>query len=409
MRSSKKYEKVPKQPGIRKNTITGRYLAIKKIRGKQFSEGFLTIREAQLWRNTFNGVESLNAKSKRTSTLGYVWERMRLLHFPALEVSTRRIWERRFEPLSELANLHMEDITSTVINKWIERKKKFYLSEEYKARGRGCAGRCNLNNELNLFTTIFNWYKSEDEFEAESRDLFTPIRPRHKAMAFIREPTVKPEQKKITVEAAFEFFSALPELYRDLAMTQFFCAGRIGETAGIQISNLYLDEDYFMIKDAISWCNQNKMFEYLKPFPKNKEPRRVHIHAMLREIINRRLKARVKGCNYLFHVEGRPLNYCTIQLNYRQAQTRTGIPYRGTHCLRHGMATLARRVGGMGLDSVIAMTGHKDLKLADHYSKIDGEVQKETSLKIVEHIEKLGLAQAEQEKAANVVAFRRVK
>lgn len=43
----------------------------------------------------------------------------------------------------------------------------------------------------------------------------------------------------------------------------------------------------------------------------------------------------------------------------------------------------------MGLDSVIAMTGHKDLKLADHYSKIDGEVQKETSLKIVEHIKSL--------------------
>lgn len=50
------------------------------------------------------------------------------------------------------------------------------------------------------------------------------------------------------------------------------------------------------------------------------------------------------------------------------------------------MATLAHRVGGMGLDSVIAMTGHIDLKLADHCSKIDGEVQKETSLKIFEHL-----------------------
>ena len=123
------------------------------------------------------------------------------------------------------------------------------------------------------FNTIFNWYRSEDEFEGESRDLFTPIRPRHKKMAFIREPTVKPEQKKITVEAAFQFFSALPELYADLAMTQFFVAGRIGETAGIQISNLYLKEDYLMIKDSISWCNTSKMFEYLKPYPKNKGPR----------------------------------------------------------------------------------------------------------------------------------------
>jgi hypothetical protein len=47
------------------------------------------------------------------------------------------------------------------------------------------------------------------------------------------------------------------------------------------------------------------------------------------------------------------------------------------------MATLARKVGG-GLDSVIAMTGHKDYKLADHYSKLDGEFQKETSEKVME-------------------------
>ncbi|MES2803139.1 MAG: hypothetical protein V4654_11645 [Bdellovibrionota bacterium] len=57
------------------------------------------------------------------------------------------------------------------------------------------------------------------------------------------------------------------------------------------------------------------------------------------------------------------------------------------------MATLARKGGGMGLDSVVAMTGHKDLKLAAHYSKIDGEVQKDTLLKILDHIQRLGYAE----------------
>jgi integrase len=230
-------------------------------------------------------------------------------------------------------------------------------------------------------------------------------------MAFIREPSVKPEQKKIPVEAAFKFFSALPELYRDLAMTQFFCAGRISEIAGIQISNIYLDEEYLMIKDVVSWCNSSKMYEYLKPFPKNKEPRQVYLQSMLREIVERRLKLRHPTSNFLFHVEGKPLNYCTIQANYRSAQSKSGIPYRGTHCLRHGMATLARKVGGMGLDSVIAMTGHKDLKLADHYSKIDGEVQKTTSLKILEHIKSLGVVEQEKPsfEGTNVVPLRRVR
>lgn len=35
------------------------------------------------------------------------------------------------------------------------------------------------------------------------------------------------------------------------------------------------------------------------------------------------------------------------------------------------------------------MTGHKDIKLADHYSKLDDELQKETSLKIMDKINKL--------------------
>jgi hypothetical protein len=61
----------------------------------------------------------------------------------------------------------------------------------------------------------------------------------------------------------------------------------------------------------------------------------------------------------VFHVDGKPLNYRTIQANYRDARERSRTPYRGTHCLRHGMVTLSRRVGSMGLDSVIAMTGKR--------------------------------------------------
>ncbi len=63
----------------------------------------------------------------------------------------------------------------------------------------------------------------------------------------------------------------------------------------------------------------------------------------------------------------------------------------------------------MGLDSAIAITGHKDLKIADHYSKIDGEVQKQTSLRVLEHIQNLGLVAIEKEKHSNVYPLRRTK
>ncbi|HEX7676318.1 MAG TPA: site-specific integrase [Bdellovibrio sp.] len=410
---SSEYVVLEKHPGIRKHVKSGRYQAKKKIGNKQYAETFDSLRDAIYWRNTFNGERKLTAPDegeKKTSTLGHVWGKMQELHFPSLELSTQLIWKRRFEQLENLTDFHMEDITSKVINEWIEEKKKYYLSDKYEGLSRGRARRCNLYNELNLFTCIFNWYKSEDIFEEESAMLINPIRLRHKKMAFIRDTPVKPEDRKIPVGAAFKFFSAFNnELYADLAMAQFFCAGRISEIAGIQISNIYLEEEYILIKDVVVWANKNKMFEYLKPFPKNRETRRVHIHPWLRAIIERRLKARVPGCNYLFHVDGKPLNYCTIQVNYRGAQKRCGIPYRGTHCLRHGMATLARKVGGQGLDSVIAMTGHKDLKLADHYSKIDGEVQRDTSLKVLEYIRQLGLYESETEKYTNVIPLRSMK
>ena len=73
------------------------------------------------------------------------------------------------------------------------------------------------------------------------------------------------------------------------------------------------------------------------------------------------------------------------------------------------MATLARKVGGKGASSAVVMTGHKDLKLANHYSKIDGEVQKVTSLKILDHIRELGLNELRQEQYNNVTPLRRLK
>ena len=73
------------------------------------------------------------------------------------------------------------------------------------------------------------------------------------------------------------------------------------------------------------------------------------------------------------------------------------------------MAKLARQVGG-GLDAVLAMTGHKDLKLADHYSKSTEDDQKNFSEMIMKHIRK-ELKNESDQKAdfGNVIRLRNVK
>lgn len=377
-----KYVPVPKHPGIFRHTSTGRYQARIAINGKQSKESFDTLFDARVWRSTFDGEKSAIKKGV-TATLGEVWEKMQKEHFPILAISTQQIWKRRFTLLEDFYNFRMEEITSSEFTEWVTKKVSFFRSEEYTDGSRGEAKRCNLDNELNLFVTIFNWYKQHKDYEAEAVNLVNPVRLSHKRLGFIRAKPVK--NKSITLDAALQFFSCLKPLYRDLALFQYFTASRISEAAGLQWKRVDFDNRTITIMETCRWGMDSKLYEGLNEFPKNREPRTAYMTDELMSVLKRRLPFKVDDCGFVFHVEGRPLDYSNIQVHYRSGQRVSRIPYTGTHILRHGMAKLARQVGG-GLDAVIAMTGHKDFKLADHYSKLDNEFQKEVSEKIMQKV-----------------------
>lgn len=404
--STKTYLPVKNSPGVFKHSGSSRYMARKKIKGKFFKETFDTIHDAKLWRATFDGKTAI--KSKRNSefaTLQEVWEVMQEKHFPLLADSTQHIWIRRFTLLKELEFYPMNEITSSVITSWLQKNVKYFKSSDYENLFRGNAKRCNLDNELNLFTTIFNWYKQSEDFEKEAISLVNPIRKDHKKHSFIRPLPVK--DRSISLDAALKFFQFLkPGVYRDLALFQYFTASRVSETAGLQWHRIDFKNRKIVVMETIHWDMGNKTFKKLNPHPKNKEPRAIYMMEELKEILERRKADMIPGCPFVFHVEGNPLHYCNIQQQFRDAQRKSGIPYRGTHILRHGMAKLARKVGG-GLDAVIAMTGHKDFKLADHYSKLDAEFQKETSLKIMDHIRKAQGIPSDDENVIQISNFAR--
>jgi integrase len=388
--SKKGYVKVKGAEGIYKQQNSGKYLAMKKINGKQFQMSFETAFEAKQWRKHFDGISYVapsesNEDESNFSTLQEVWEVMQQHHFPTLATSTKDIWRRRYELLKSLEHLPMDKITPSKINSWVNRNVDYFKSDEYQGSGRGRAGRCNLNNELNMFVTIFNWYKASEQFEKEAILLTCPVKTKHRKLGFIKP--VPDKKKQIDLQSAFLFFDYLPPLYRELAQMQFYCAGRIGEICGIQWSNVDMKNRRMLIKHSCVFHSVNKTFLELKPFPKNKESRPVFITDEIMELLKKREAFRILGNDFVFHVEGKPINYCTVQMNYRDAQRKSGVPYTGTHILRHGMAKLARQIGG-GLDAVMAMTGHKDIKLANHYSKCDEDDQKNFSEKIMEHIRK---------------------
>lgn len=384
MSRSKNYKKIKGAKGIYQNEITHKYLVEKRVSGKLHTSTFLSLFEAKQWQKKFDGtkVKEDNEQSK-CSTLKEVWESMQRNHFPILATSTKDIWLRRYKLIQTLEHLPMDQITPSKISDWVIYWVTHFSSEDYQNSGRGRSGRCNLNNELNLFVCIFNWYKQSELFEKEALNLTCPVKKKHKKMGFIKP--LPDKRKQIELKDAYLFFEFLQPLYRDLAKMQFYTAGRIGEVSGIQWKNVDLKNRRLLIKETCVWDMTLKTFIELKPFPKNREPRAVFITDEIMEVLLRRQAFKLPANDYVFHVDGNPLNYGTIQVNYRAAQRKSGVPYTGTHILRHGMAKLARQVGG-GLDAVIAMTGHKDLKLADHYSKTTEDDQKHFSEMIMKHI-----------------------
>lgn len=397
------YTKIANLKGIYKNTSSGSFLAIKRIDGKKHQKTFDLLSDAKEWFRKFNG-KDYDEPDPTTSSLKEVWADMQTNHFPTLAESTKSIWKRRYELLVDLEKLPMAEIHYHRLNRWIETKVKYFKSDEYENQSRGLARRCNLDNELNLLSTIFNYYKKSETFMEESKDVINPVRMKEfKKKGFVRAKPIK--NRQIKPEDAFKVFEFMKPLYRNLALLQFLTASRIGEAAGLQWHRIDFETRKIVVMETCFWHPVTKVFVSLNPHPKNKEPRVIYMTPDLELILRQRLAHKIPGNDFVFHVEGKPLNYGTIQLNYREAYRKSGVKNSGTHTLRHGMAALARKVGG-GLDAVIAMTGHKDIKLADHYSKLSEDFQKDVSLKIADFLN--GLKHPETEKE-NVLSFQKAK
>jgi len=381
-RKKMSYEKLKSHKGIYKHPITKRYMARKKVKGKNTSGTFDTLYDAKQW---LSGKSEKVGAHSEFATLGEVWTSMQEIHFPALAESTKAIWIRRFDLLKCLEEIPMNEIVPSLITSWVEKNTQYFKSEEYLDNARGYASRCNLNNELNLFTTIFNWYKDSERYEKEALFLTNPIKTKHKKLGFIK--TVPLKNMTITMADALNFFANLKQPYKDLAMFQFFTASRISEASGLQFSNIDLERKKIVIQQTSRWDMEKKNFLGLNPHPKNKQPRLCYVTMEIEQIINRRLLNKIDGNDFVFHIEGKPLDYSNIQVHFKSGQSKARLDVSGTHILRHGMAKLARKHGG-GLDAVIAMTGHKDLKLADHYSKNTFEDTKEVSEKVMKEFRK---------------------
>lgn len=407
MKKQQRFIPLQNYKGIRKDTITGKYVARKTVNKKQYSETFDKVSDAVNWRSNFHPlltnseikntqivddrevISSKRVQSKpngvdRRYTFSDVWLLYQKQHFPTLEpqtIQSRLKFAKYFFP--DLMPFKMIEINPELIDAFLEKKVQ-------EARLENHSRRHNFNNDLKCLKAFLNWYKENYD------GLFVvPILKRHYSASIIRR--VDKLNKKMDINQVKVFLSSfMSDFWRDFAEIHFFMAGRVQEPAGLQWKNVDFSRRIITVTDVAIWGNDKK-FLRLKEKPKNGETRVVHINNRMMTILKRRFEecrpssdfvrdSTRERLDFVFHVKGEPVSYRQVQHHYNKSLKRAGLfpDFSSTHILRKAMANIAR--SEMGLDAAQAAGGWKSREVVE---KVYTDAPNELNKQVIDHVEKM--------------------
>ncbi|MBI2522494.1 MAG: site-specific integrase [Bdellovibrio sp.] len=407
--SKQRFTALKDHKGIRKDNLTGKYVARKCLDKKVYCETFDKLSEAIYWRRNyhpllthtelrvgattklFNDESKVNISSRPNGveqrfTFADAWKFYQLQHFPSLESQTIQVRlkeARYFYP--DLMPIKMVEINPELLDHFMQKKVA-------EAKLNNNPRRFNFNADLKALRAFLNWYRENYD------GLFVvPILKRHHTIGIIKPKPVG-TVKKMTMEQVRLFIDSFEiQFWRDFALLHFFMAGRVQEVAGLQIENIDLERGLLKVVDVAIW-ERSKKFERLKEIPKNGEERVVHLNTGMFELLARRISDRSNNpcpffrqstgerLNFVFHLDGMPLSYRQIQYQYNNALKKAGLfpQFQSTHILRKAMTNIVRKE--LGLDAAQAAGGWKSRSVVErNYTDAPNELNKQT----VDHIGKL--------------------
>lgn len=308
---------------------------------------FTTLDEARAWQvsnvptvplSTIQNLEETPVKISGP-TLGEVIEKWRKKKFPTLQETTRIAYEKIIRLyLGSLMNLSIHEITPSRVDQWLDELKNPVGFAMQSSR------RLAFRHELGVLSSALRYY---DEYHSDSGFLF-PIKKRHWKDARTERKRIL-KSKDLTQEEFLRFRAELEKtkyghVLAPLATIQYFQALRISEAVALHFEDIRLDRTspknsriliqrsaFFprvkgkatSIKDGFK--NSKKFLGGIKEQP---------IFPEAYEVLSNYLVERTRGL--LFSIKEKPIEYRTIQHYYDLAFKRAGLPYRGTHVLRHG-------------------------------------------------------------------------
>ncbi len=353
-----------------------RSTALKTVEEKR---AFLSLDEARKWRTASVAEKDLSFTSESPSFAAVVQE-YRRKRFPQLRQSTQDSYETMLGKFfSPLLKIQISCIAPNVIDEWIEWLKSLSVTNR----------RSSFRHEFDLLSGILNFYKEYDD------RFLSPVRPRHRKN--LRIKSVFGIKNKSLKESEFlKFREALmngpnSDLFATLATVQFYQALRISEAAGlhwedIQMNIDELESSTIHVSKSIHFSRKKGVASSLAHSFKNSTANDgMKVAPILKEsgtsLLN--YKSQFPNASGLIFTQpnGEILTYRQIQFAYDNAFKNAGLPYTGTHIMRHGGASNIYNKTNGDLSMVQAITGNRDMKSALVYAHRDSSALKEFARK----------------------------
>jgi len=355
---------------------------------KRIYQCFFSLEEARNWQQ---GVPKKDEVVKKTGPLFKeivsLWKKR---SFPGIEVSTQISYERLLRLyFGRLMELNLSELTPEAVDHWLD-----YLKDESSWTMQS-KKRTTFKNELKLLNTILNFAV---DYLGESEDFRFPIRNRHRKSIRLNRKVFR--SKDIKESEFLKFRETLLTLYLDealqekgrmlwaLSTVQYYQALRISEAAALFWEDVYLDNENpknsrLKVNKAVFWPRVAKMKSFIKPgFKNDKSNGGIKEHPMFPETF-KALKAiqTEKSSGLIFQWSGQHLEYREIQSAYDRAFKKLGLPYRGTHIMRHGGCRRVYNEEGGDLAVAQQLLGNSDLKSTLVYAQRSASALTEVAAK----------------------------
>lgn len=325
---------------------------------------FFSINEALTWQSERREAAIENTAEASTeemlqTTFGDVVELWKISS-TTNAIGTHIYYDKQVSLLSPLFDIPMSELSAKLIDELLEGWKQRTARKN----------RMSYDRELETLGFLIRWY-------IDNYDDVTPISPiksRHWKMSKLNK--VKEFKRSYMEEEEYEaFLKAIYEIggsmWHTLALTQGRHFMRISETAAMKWSNLNLIKKTYLVCEHAIWPRNKIDPSTIKPGTKSRgahEPFAIALFTNVTEALSA-LKDDAKS-DLIFTENGKLLTYRRIQHVYDSAFKKAGLPFSGTHVLRHTGATLFQYYSEGDKLALQALGGWKTSRQPEHYAKI---------------------------------------